>query len=87
VSQIDLKSGAQRPDPRAGTTYRFGRFLVDTGERAVLRDDVRVPLTRKAFETLCVLLDGAGRTVTKETLFEIVWPRTVVTDATLPQNV
>jgi DNA-binding winged helix-turn-helix (wHTH) protein/tetratricopeptide (TPR) repeat protein len=87
VSQIDLNSGAQRPDPRAGTTYRFGRFLVDTGERAVLRDDVRVPLTRKAFETLCVLLDGAGRTVTKETLFEIVWPRTVVTEATLTQNV
>lgn len=80
------------PSPGGGEsgpagTYRFGRFVMDVPERAVTRDGVRVPMTRKAFQTLRVLLEHAGRTVTKETLFEEVWPRTAVTEATLTQNI
>ncbi|MCA9753521.1 MAG: winged helix-turn-helix domain-containing protein, partial [Gemmatimonadetes bacterium] len=87
MSQIDLKSSGDGSVPERPFTYRFGRFVVDPAERAVTRDGVRAPLTRKAFDTLCVLLDNAGRTVSKEQLFESVWPQTVVTEATLTQNV
>ncbi|NNE43347.1 MAG: hypothetical protein HKN12_03995, partial [Gemmatimonadetes bacterium] len=67
--------------------YEFGRFRVDVADRALLRDGDRVPLTRKAFATLCVLLARAGETVTKRELMDEVWPDTIVGEATLSQNI
>ena len=41
--------------------YEFSRFRLDVSERLLWRDGKRVPLTDKAFDTLCVLVkrDGA----------------------------
>lgn len=87
MSQADHPISTGEPAPERPPTYRFGRFVVDVGDHSVTRDGMRVPMTRKAFETLRVLLEHAGRTVTKQTLFETVWPQTVVSEATLTQNV
>ena len=56
----------------------FAPFTLDLAGRALWRDNVRVPLTHKAFDVLAVLVDRAGHAVLKETLLEAVWPTTHV---------
>ena len=58
--------------------YEFGPFRLDTSERLLLRDAVRVPLTEKAFDTLVALVRRSGRLVSKEELMAEVWPDAVV---------
>lgn len=67
--------------------YQFGPFRLDTAEALLLRGDETVPLTRKAFETLLVLVQSSGRTVSKEELLKSVWPDTHVEESTLAQNI
>jgi DNA-binding winged helix-turn-helix (wHTH) protein/Tfp pilus assembly protein PilF len=67
--------------------FAFGPFRLDPAGRELLRDGVRVPLTRKAFDTLLALVADAGRVVSKERLFERVWGDTIVGEATLTQNI
>lgn len=64
-------------------SWRFGGFLLDPGERLLLRDSTPVPLTPRSFDTLLCLVSRAGRLVTKEELMQTVWPGTFVTDANL----
>jgi DNA-binding winged helix-turn-helix (wHTH) protein len=52
----------------------FAPFRLDVPGRTLWRDDVKVPLTHKAFDVLAVLVDRAGHLVTKETLLAEVWP-------------
>ena len=56
----------------------FAPFTLDLTGRVLWRDDVRVPLTHKAFDLLGVLVERAGHVVTKDTLLESVWPHTHV---------
>ncbi len=68
-------------------TYRFGPFLFDTRKHRLWREDEVVPLTRKAAQTLVVLVSHAGDIVDKQDLLQEVWPDTFVTEDTLTQNV
>lgn len=67
--------------------YEFGPFRVDARERTVSRNGERVPLTPKVFDTLLVLLESAGRILTKEELMQRVWPETAVEESNLARNV
>jgi len=67
--------------------YRFGAFQLDEAERWLLRNGVKVPLTRKVFDILLILVQNAGRSVTKEYLLQNVWPDTFVEEANLSVNV
>jgi Tol biopolymer transport system component/DNA-binding winged helix-turn-helix (wHTH) protein len=67
--------------------FRFGPFRLDPQERILLLHDEVVSITPKAFDTLSVLLDHAGHVVTKDDLLKAVWPKVVVEEATLAQNV
>jgi TolB-like protein/DNA-binding winged helix-turn-helix (wHTH) protein/Flp pilus assembly protein TadD len=49
--------------------------------------DQPVPITPKEFETLCVLVENAGRLVSKEELIARVWPDSFVGDNSLARNV
>src|SRR5262245_38921696 len=69
------------------TVYEFGDFRLDVRERRLLRGGEPVPLTRKALETLRVLLERSGRLVTKDELMQHVWPDTVVEENNLNQNI
>jgi DNA-binding winged helix-turn-helix (wHTH) protein len=53
----------------------------------LLRDGVEVPLQLKAFETLCILVENAGRLLRKEDLLRRVWPDAVVEENNLNKNV
>jgi len=63
--------------------YRFGRFLVDPSEQCLFRDDVQIPLTGRAYETLLVLLERSGHLVEKADLFHRVWGDTFVEEGNL----
>ena len=67
--------------------YEFGPFRLEPAERQLRRDGRPVPLTPKALDTLRLLVERAGRAISREDLMAAVWPGTHVSDATLAQNV
>lgn len=72
---------------RSARKYAFGPFLMDLGERLLLRDSQPVPLTSKAFELLAVLLEESGHLVDKQELLRRVWGESFVEEAVLSVNV
>jgi pimeloyl-ACP methyl ester carboxylesterase/DNA-binding winged helix-turn-helix (wHTH) protein len=67
--------------------YQFGPFCLDIRERRLLRGCEVVPLRLKVFDTLRVLVENAGRLVTKQELLDTVWPETTVEENNLNHNV
>jgi len=67
--------------------YRFGPFELDGAEYRLLREGVEVPLQLKAFETLCILVEHAGRLLTKDDLLRQLWPGTIVEENNLNKNI
>jgi DNA-binding winged helix-turn-helix (wHTH) protein len=67
--------------------YRFGPYGLDPHTRVLLRDGEPIHLTRKAVETLLVLVENSPNVVTKEELFAAIWPDRVVDDHNLAQNI
>ena len=63
--------------------YQFGSYLLDVPERRLLRDGVEIPLAHKVFSTLRMLLENAGRLLTREQLLERVWPDVTVEEGNL----
>jgi pimeloyl-ACP methyl ester carboxylesterase/DNA-binding winged helix-turn-helix (wHTH) protein len=67
--------------------YRFGPFQLDVRERRLSRGGEVIPLRLKVFDTLLVLVENAGRLVTKQELLDAVWPETTVEENNLNHNV
>src|SRR5689334_1421320 len=67
--------------------YRFGPFELNVAERMLQREDSNIPLRGKVFETLCFLVEHAGRLVRKEELLEAIWPDAVVEENNLTQQI
>jgi DNA-binding winged helix-turn-helix (wHTH) protein/Tol biopolymer transport system component len=67
--------------------YEFGSFRVDAEERQLLRDGEPQALTRKAFDTLLVLVRNSGRVLEKDEFMKQVWPDTFVEEANLANNI
>jgi TolB-like protein/Flp pilus assembly protein TadD len=74
-------------DPGAGRAYRFGPFQLDIRERLLSRGAQAIPLRLKVFDTLRVLVENAGRLMTKQELLDAVWPETAVEENNLNHNV
>lgn len=62
---------------------RFGDFVLDADRRLLTRDAEAVPLPRKAFDLLELLVAERPRAVTKERIRDRVWPKTFVSESTL----
>ena len=71
------------PDP----AFAFGDFVFVPKERLLLRGGVPVPLTAKAFDLLAILVQRSGHLVSKDELFEEVWPNTTVQETNLTVNI
>src|SRR5690606_35520476 len=68
--------------------YRFDGFRVDTHARVLLdADGKRLPLTGRAFDTLCHLIEHRDRIVAKDELMVAVWPGRVVEENNLAQAI
>jgi pimeloyl-ACP methyl ester carboxylesterase/DNA-binding winged helix-turn-helix (wHTH) protein len=74
-------------ETRPRGAYRFGPFQLDVRERRLSRGCEVVPLRLKVFDTLRVLIENAGRLVTKQELLDTVWPETTVEENNLNHNV
>lgn len=68
-------------------TYRFGPFVYDGAADLLRRDGTTVPLKPKQLELLRFLLSRAGEVVTKDTLFDAVWPATRVSENAITQAI
>jgi TolB-like protein/DNA-binding winged helix-turn-helix (wHTH) protein/cytochrome c-type biogenesis protein CcmH/NrfG len=66
--------------------FAFGPFSMDVAERRLQRDGQDVPLTRKAFDLLLALVEGAGHLQTRDSLIEQLWPDTIVEEHSLTWN-
>ncbi|MDB5072265.1 MAG: cadC 7 [Candidatus Eremiobacteraeota bacterium] len=66
---------------------RFDPFTVDVRSRTLLCHDVAVPLRPKTFALLEVLVRAAGRLVSRDELYESLWPDDIVSDQNLAQQV
>jgi pimeloyl-ACP methyl ester carboxylesterase/DNA-binding winged helix-turn-helix (wHTH) protein len=71
----------------ASGVYAFGPFRLEVGERRLLRDGEPLPLTGKAFDTLRLLVEGAGTLLKQEWLIDRLWPDVVVEQNNLQYNV
>ena len=67
--------------------YEFGPFRLDVKERRLLRGERGVPLTGKAFDTLCFLVGRHGSLVPKEELLNALWPETSVEENNIDRNI
>lgn len=62
---------------------RFGDFSLDRDRRLLERAGEPVPLGRKAFDFLDLLVTERPRALSKERIRDKVWPRAVVSESTL----
>jgi pimeloyl-ACP methyl ester carboxylesterase len=67
--------------------YEFGPFRLERDEHRLVRGERAIPLTGKAFCTLCVLLERHGKLVPKQELMNAVWPQTTVEENNLDRNI
>ena len=71
----------------AAPIYCFGDFRLETSKRRLLQNGEPAPLTPKVFETLLHLVAHHGELVEKDDLMRAIWPRTVVEENNLSQNI
>lgn len=62
---------------------QFGDITLDSDSRQLVRRDRPVHLSPKAFDVLCHLVERRPSAVSKDRLFELVWPGTFVVEANL----
>lgn len=70
------------------SAYEFGSFLLRPARRELtMLDGKVVPLTPKAFDALCYLVEHAGTPVAKDVLMKALWPTVVVDENALSQAI
>ncbi len=68
-------------------TYAFGSFRLNLDARELWRGNELVAVGPKPFDLLVLLIERRGRVVTKDDLFEALWPGTHVSEWALTSTV
>lgn len=68
-------------------TYEFGAYRMDCANKRLMRGDEVMALTPKVFDTLLLLVENAPQLVEKEEFMRRLWPKTVVEESALAENV
>src|SRR5215472_11733198 len=66
-----------------GGSISFGRFRLDVGRRALLRDGEPLKLHGRALGILCALAEAKGEIVSKAELIARLWPGRIVEEGNL----
>src|SRR4029077_14505381 len=69
------------------TPVAFDRFVFDPERRTLSRDGEAIVLQGKAFELLAILVGSRSVPVSRQSLYDRLWPNTVVEDGNLTQAV
>jgi TolB-like protein/DNA-binding winged helix-turn-helix (wHTH) protein/Tfp pilus assembly protein PilF len=80
----DLKVAVKKDQ---SPVYAFGEFRLGARQRILWRKDERVALTPKAVDVLLLLVERAGRVVTRDELLRAIWADSHVEEANLTQTV
>lgn len=75
---------AQKPPRGPAAAFRFGEFTFDGESRQLLQEGEPRHLSPKAQQLLQVLLLARPRALSREELYDILWPATFVSDTNLP---
>ena len=67
-------------------SYAFGPYVLDVGQRRLLRDGRPIGMRPKIFDTLRALVENNDRLLHKEELMAMVWPGTTVEESNLTHN-
>jgi DNA-binding winged helix-turn-helix (wHTH) protein/tetratricopeptide (TPR) repeat protein len=67
--------------------YRFAGCELDPAERRLVAHGQPVTLTPKVFDTLVLLVEHAGRAVSKDELMTALWPRGFVHESNLTKHI
>ncbi len=67
--------------------YEFGEFSLDAQNRLLRRGGETVSLTPKALDVLLLLIQNAGRIVTKDEIMKALWPDSFVEESNLTQTI
>ena len=67
----------------APTIYRFGQFVFDVGSRVLFCDGMERHLSPKAQHLLRLLLAARPHAVSRQELFDSLWPETFVAESNL----
>ena len=68
-------------------SYKFGPYRLEIDSGRLLKDETPVPLTRKRFEILQILIDKSGQVVRKDEIMSQVWPGQSVEESNLTQHI
>jgi DNA-binding winged helix-turn-helix (wHTH) protein/Tfp pilus assembly protein PilF len=66
---------------------RFDRYVVDERKRQIQRDGTPLIVNGKTFDLLLLFLNKPGSVLTREAIYQALWPYGSVEDANLSQNV
>lgn len=71
----------------SGKIYGFDNFQLDAGERLLFDGVSTIPLAPKVFDTLLLLVENAGRVLSKERMLREIWEDSFVEENNLAQNI
>lgn len=67
--------------------YRFEEYVLDLSRGALSRAGQDIPLRRRSFDLLRLMIENPGRLLDRDTINAAVWPDTVTTDENIAQCV
>ena len=67
--------------------FVFGPFRLELANQRLLRDQKRMSLAPKAFDTLVYLVENRRRPLSREELMKAIWPDSLVEGANLTVNI
>lgn len=70
-----------------GKIFEFERFRLDPAERLFFDGERTVQLAPRVFDTLFLLVDNAGRVISKERMMREIWTDSFVEENNLAQNI
>ncbi len=77
---MPMPPSSSRPSSGEGKLLRFGVFELDTAAGELRKSGARIRLQEQPFQVLSVLLENAGRVVTREDLRQKIWPADTFVD-------
>ncbi|HVJ43019.1 MAG TPA: winged helix-turn-helix domain-containing protein [Dongiaceae bacterium] len=73
--------------PEVVTAYIFGKFRLTPARRQLLKEDDEVLIRSRPFDLLLTLIERRGQVVSKDELFELVWPGRIVEEGNLTVHI
>jgi Tol biopolymer transport system component/DNA-binding winged helix-turn-helix (wHTH) protein len=72
---------------RSQSSYVFGPFKLDRQTHRLFKNGQHLPLPRKRYDILLLLIENAGTVMSKEKILQAIWPNQIIEEANLTQHI